>query len=207
MHGAGACLRMRSSEEPAFSLDHTESKDMLSIHGSSVKGSTAPRSIRHGLDGLSVRRKTLLIIGATSLVLIGVLYLVSRLLLLGGFMRLEQESVAQDMHRAESALDDEREALDRIAADIATWDKSYEFMGNPNPDFIRGEFGEGDTSTLTFQHYDFLVYADNSGRIIGATGQNPATGATIALPPELTASPPDRRSRRMSTTTAKPVES
>jgi PAS domain S-box-containing protein len=156
------------------------------MRSSSAKGLTAPHAVHHGLDGLSVRRKTLLIIGATSLVLVGVLYLISRFLLLGGFVRLEQETVAQDMHRAESALDDEREALDRIAVDIATWDKSYEFMGNPTADFIRDEFGEGATSTLTFQHYDFLVYADNSGHIIAATGQDPTTSATIALPLELT---------------------
>jgi PAS domain S-box-containing protein len=136
---------------------------------------------------LSVRRKTVSIIGATSLLLVGVLYLISRFLLLGGFVRLEQETAREDMRKVQSAIADDMASVDRIAVDIATWDKAYEYMGHPTSDFIRAEFGEGTTSTMAFQQYDFLLFVDKSGHIVIGTGQDPITRETVALPRELTA--------------------
>jgi len=136
---------------------------------------------------LSVRRKTVSIIGATSLLLVGVLYLISRFLLLGGFVRLEQETAREDMRKVQSAIADDMASVDRIAVDIATWDKAYEYMGHPTSDFIRAEFGEGTTSTMAFQQYDFLLFIDKSGHIVTGTGQDPITRETVALPAELTA--------------------
>jgi PAS domain S-box-containing protein len=134
---------------------------------------------------LSVRLKTLAIIGATSLVLVSVLYLASRFLLLGGFIRLEEETARQDMQRVESAVGDDLASVDRIASDIATWDQAYEYAGHPTADFLHAQFGEGVTSTLVIQHYDVLVFIDNSGRIISGIALDPVTKAAVPLPRHL----------------------
>ena len=137
---------------------------------------------------MSVRSKTLLIIAVTSLLLIGALYSISRFLLLDGFIRLEQESVQRDMLRMEDAIQGDIESVDRIAADVATWDKSYEYMENPTPDFLRAEFGEGATSTLVIQQYDALAFIDTSGHVVSGLALDPGSKSTVGLDPKFVAS-------------------
>jgi hypothetical protein len=70
------------------------------------------------LDGLPILRKTLLIVVATSLILIGVLHLIRRLFLPAASCAWSgslQHSTCTELER-----DDEWEAPDRIAVDAAT---------------------------------------------------------------------------------------
>ena len=131
---------------------------------------------------MSVRAKTLIIIGATWLVLVGVLYLVSRSVLLGGFARIEQKSQAQDIARARAAVGDDLASVQRISSDMATWDDAYAYMAHPEPDFLLANFGEGETSTFQFMHYDFAAFVDTSGHLVSGLGLDSATKKIIPLP-------------------------
>jgi PAS domain S-box-containing protein len=133
---------------------------------------------------MSVRRKTLMIIGLTTLALIGLLSLASRSFLLGGFIRLEQSSAREDMERVQDALRADIERVDRLAADIATWDKMYDYIEHPTREFVRSEFGEGPTSTLAVQHYDYLVFIDKSGNIVDEVGLESPTQALVSHIPD-----------------------
>jgi PAS domain S-box-containing protein len=136
---------------------------------------------------LSVRLKTLVIIVATSLLMVGGLYLTSRFLLLDRFIRIEQVTAQQDMQRFEGAVNEDIASVDRIAADTATWDKLYDYMGHPIAGFVQAEFGEGPTSTFAIQQYDILALVDNAGQIVAGVGLDPITKASMALPATLVA--------------------
>jgi len=136
---------------------------------------------------MSVRLKTMMITGVTTLALIGLLSLASRSFLLGGFVRLEQSTAQNDMERVKSALNADIATIDGFAADIATWDKAYEYIAHPTSEFVHSEFGEGATSSLAVQHYNYLVFIDNSGRIVTELGLDPITQTSVDIPESLRA--------------------
>jgi PAS domain S-box-containing protein len=134
---------------------------------------------------MSVRLKTVMIIGVTTLALIGLLALASQSFLLGRFIRLEESAAQEDIGRVKDALDSEIATLNRPAEDIATWDKTYEYMAHPTSDFIRAEFGEGPTSTMAVQQYNVLLFVSPSGKIVTALGMDLATQAAAPVPESL----------------------
>jgi PAS domain S-box-containing protein len=89
------------------------------------------------------------------------------------------------MIRVEGAIGDDLASVDRFASDIATWDEAYKYAGKPTPGFVREQFGEGANSTLVIEHYDVLIFVDNSGRIISGLTLDPVTRAAVTLPRHL----------------------
>jgi PAS domain S-box-containing protein len=134
---------------------------------------------------VSVRAKTLIIIGATWLVLVSVLYVVSRSVLLGGFVRIERESQSKDLARVRGAVADDLVNVEGIAFDLAPWDDTYAYMAHPDPAFLQVNFGAGETSTFRFQHYDFAAFVDNSGRLVSGLGFDRTSKSMVPLPPDL----------------------
>jgi PAS domain S-box-containing protein len=136
---------------------------------------------------MSVRLKSMMITGVTTLALVGLLSLASRSFLLGGFIRLEQSTAQSDIESVKTALNADIATVDRFAADIATWDKAYDYIAHPTSGFIQSEFGEGPTSSMALQHYNYLVFTDNSGQIVTALGLDLTTQSSVDIPKSLRA--------------------
>jgi CheY-like chemotaxis protein len=119
---------------------------------------------------MTLRSKALIIIGATLAGLLGVLYLVSRMVLLGSFAKLEEQDTRRNVDRVLSALADDLATLDHNCKDSATWDKSYAFIESGNPEFIRSDIGYGPFSNLAQRRLNLLLYIDASGRIVFGEG-------------------------------------
>jgi PAS domain S-box-containing protein len=98
------------------------------------------------------------------------LYIVSRMVLLGSYARLEEQDAKRNVDRVRSALADELSTLNNLCKDSATWDQAYAFMENGNPDFIRTNIGSGPLSTLAARRQNLLIYVQPSGRIIYGEG-------------------------------------
>ncbi len=86
---------------------------------------------------MTLRKTTLLIIGATLVGLIGVLYFTTQTILLSSFANLEEQTVNQNVERVVTALDDKLTSLNRTAGDWAPWDDTYFFMEDHNDDFLQ----------------------------------------------------------------------
>ena len=80
---------------------------------------------------MSLRVKVLLLMSAVFVALVVALELVSRTVLVKGFVDLEREAALRDLERAYEAFEAELEALDTILVDWAQWDDTYEFAQNP----------------------------------------------------------------------------
>ncbi|MGD0223779.1 MAG: CHASE4 domain-containing protein [Terriglobia bacterium] len=119
---------------------------------------------------ITLRTRTLMIIGMTLAGFVGALYIVSRIVLLGSFAKLEEQDVRRNVDRVRSSLDDELATLDHICRDSATWDKTCAFIEDGNPEFIRSDIGYGRFSTLAERRLNFLLYANASGRIVFGEG-------------------------------------
>ena len=115
----------------------------------------------------SLRQKTLLIIVLTMFVAVGSLFLLSRIILLRGYARLEENFARESLERAASALTNELNTLDRTTSEYAAWDQTHAYLNGSNPDYLKSEF-----PAATFQELkvSFVVILDNSGHQVFSKG-------------------------------------
>ncbi|HXN99230.1 MAG TPA: CHASE4 domain-containing protein [Candidatus Acidoferrales bacterium] len=127
----------------------------------------------------SLRQKTLLIIGLTMFAAVGSLFLLSRILLLRGYARLEEDFASQNLERAASALTNELNTLDRITSEYASWDQTYAYLHGENPAYVKSEFP---ASTFQQLKIGFVVILDNSGHKVFSKGFDLVRAGEAPLP-------------------------
>lgn len=112
---------------------------------------------------MTLRKKTLLIIGLTFISLFIILCAASRIIMLAGFTKLEQKSVQQNVERVLDALSANLFALQSKAGDWANWDDTYAFIENGNTYFLKTN-----TQSVTFieLRINLIVFVHSSGRVI-----------------------------------------
>jgi PAS domain S-box-containing protein len=131
---------------------------------------------------LTVRLKTVLIIAITSVGLMVALYFATRFFFLDEFAALEQTSAQQGMRKAEDALIDEIDNLDKANADNSAFDGTYENMARPSNGFFESILSSSSGGALGLQKVNFLVFVDTSGRIVSAKGFDLSTDAAVDIP-------------------------
>ena len=127
----------------------------------------------------SLRRKTLLIIGITMLGLVGGLFALSRIVLMRGFARLEEDFADRDISRASSALSNELNTLDQTTSEYATWDLTYEYAKGLRPSYVKTEFP---ATTFEELKISFVVIFDSHGRKLFARGFDLSGGGEASVP-------------------------
>ena len=116
---------------------------------------------------MGLRKKTLLIVALTFLVLVALLFATARFVLLGGFADLERSHVRQNVRRALSALENEVSSLSGTTADWASWDDAYAFIQGRNQQFIDKNLV---TSTFVMLRLHFIIFVDTSRRVVYQKG-------------------------------------
>jgi PAS domain S-box-containing protein len=111
--------------------------------------------------------------------LVGGLYALSRVVLLRGFSKIEEEFARQNLERASSALANELEMLDRTTSEYAEWDQTYAYMQNKNPGYVKSEFPG---ATFNEVKINFVVILDTSGREVFSKGFSLAKRTEVGLP-------------------------
>ena len=89
---------------------------------------------------MSLRRKIVLFITASAVILLSILLLLSATIALDGFRRLEAGRTAEHIERARNALADDLEVLDGTTRDYAFWDDTYAFLETGNPAYITSNY-------------------------------------------------------------------
>ena len=112
---------------------------------------------------MKLREKTLLIIGATLIGLIIVLYSISSTIVLGSFIKLEKEDTGQDVERVMDSLSSDLSTLDSKTGDWANWNDTYAFIQDKNPDFIKTN--PTDASFIQIG-INLMLFVNSSGHII-----------------------------------------
>ena len=116
---------------------------------------------------MTLRKKTLAIIAATSVSLIAILYIISRVFLLGGYARLEEQSTRQNVERVLSALSEEITVLDTTVFDWTSWDDTYAFIEDRNPDFVQSNLTD---ETFLKIRLNLMLFVDAFGQKVFAKG-------------------------------------
>nr|MBA3872339.1 response regulator receiver protein [Anaerolineae bacterium] len=111
---------------------------------------------------MSLRRKTFLIIGATLICLIGVIYVFSQVITLNGFLHLEETTVDRNVDRAINGLDDEMGVIYSTNQDWANWTDTYNFV-----DDLNANYRDGNTHDGIFQTYglNVMLFVNIKGQV------------------------------------------
>lgn len=118
---------------------------------------------------MTIRRKILLFSALALGAFLAAVYLVSRFALLNGFARLESEAAQDNIRHLQGALQNAQTQLDVMARDYAQWDRTYSFMRDHNPDYVRTELTSdtfktiGISQFLLFDNSDHLVLSKSAG--------------------------------------------
>lgn len=129
--------------------------------------------------GLTLRRKTIQVIGLTLLALIAVLYIASSQILLDGFAQVEEGYARESVARVMDAVADDITKLDTITSDWAGWDDTYAFVQDGNAAYIKSTLNN---ETLADIKLSLVAYLRPSGQICYGTGFDLKTGKKIPLP-------------------------
>jgi diguanylate cyclase (GGDEF)-like protein/PAS domain S-box-containing protein len=111
---------------------------------------------------MTLRKRTLIVIGVTIMALIAAIHVTSRLILLDSFVHLERQDTEENVERALSALSDELSVLDATAADWASWDDTYQFMEDTNPQYVESNLPDDTFVTLRL---NLMLLVDSSGSL------------------------------------------
>jgi len=133
---------------------------------------------------VSLRGKTLLVLGTTLIALWGALYFVSRGALLRRFAILEEQEIRQDLDRVSNAISNELDLLNTVTRDDSQWDEAYQFVQHPRPSWGENNFSD---DTLNALRISLIVYLDSSNRPIHAREFDPQIGHQKEASPEVLA--------------------
>jgi PAS domain S-box-containing protein len=112
---------------------------------------------------MTLRKRTLLIIGLTLIGLIALLYTITSIILLDSFARLEEQDARQNVSRVQSALSDSLQTLNATAGDWAPWDDTYAFVEDGNEAFIQNNLVD---STFANLQLNLMLFIRPSGELV-----------------------------------------
>lgn len=98
---------------------------------------------------MNLRPKMLLVFATTVAGGMGILYFLSRNMLLSSFQQLETDQMKQNVEYALTGLSQEFNSLGRTTNDYAYWDRTYEFVVNPEKEYrFKEEFQDASMDGL-----------------------------------------------------------
>ena len=134
---------------------------------------------------MTLRKKTLGIIGVTFLALIGILYTMSQTILLESYIRLEDQSARRNVERVLSAFAESLSALDTTTFDWAAWDDAYAFIEDMNEAFIRANLVDAAFDS-TGLRINALLFVNRSGKLVYGKGFDIRNRKAVPVPNGLT---------------------
>jgi len=117
---------------------------------------------------MNLRKKTLIVIGATLICLIIILYATSQMVLLRSFSEIENKNTHQDVERALAALSMEMTGLRNTTGYWAVKDDTYTFIDDANPDYIKTSTANGllANETLSELRVNLVMFIGSYGQTV-----------------------------------------
>ena len=131
---------------------------------------------------MTLRQKTLLIVGLAISLFSLTLVFFANTILLGGFSQVERTEAEANISRASNAVSAEIDSLDTFLADWTVWDDSYQFAAAPDSEYIKKNLT---AATFGSQHIDLLVVLDSAKRLVYSSAYDSAAKAFRPIPREM----------------------
>lgn len=132
---------------------------------------------------ITLRWRVALIVAAVTTLALAALLVFDRLVLVDGFRQLEDDEVRRDVTRVVHAVDAERDRMNVLIGDWASWDDAYSYMQTRSPAFITSNLPDDILDTMDLAA---LVFFDTSGRVVEGRTIRPdgKSGAIQELSPD-----------------------
>ncbi|MBD1938603.1 adenylate/guanylate cyclase domain-containing protein [Microcoleus sp. FACHB-68] len=131
---------------------------------------------------MSLRRKTLSIVGVTLVGLVGVLYATCSTILLGSMKQAEEENTRQTVKGVLSVFAQTQDDFNSRFADWSAWDDTYTFIEDANPEYIKANLVP---ETLANLKINLALFINTSGEIVFGTGFDIKNQKTTPIPEAL----------------------
>lgn len=138
---------------------------------------TAARKRR--LFPMSLRTKTLLLVAASRLALIMLVYIVCRAIILDSFAALETTDTREHVLRLQAALEAEFANLDSVAGDWAPWNDTYDFVQGNNETYVEDNLIDATFANLRL---NVMAFLNPMGDIVYAKAYDMQAAAEISIP-------------------------
>ena len=131
---------------------------------------------------MSIRKKTIYIAGSMVVILIMVLYSITRFVMLDKFEHLQVKEAEKNMLRVEEVLKNKQDNLYSMSLDYSLWDDNYAFMKGEYPDFIGVNLQNNVFDNLGL---NFALFIDSGGNIIYKKFYDLINSSEAAFPEDL----------------------
>lgn len=111
---------------------------------------------------MTIRKKTVLIIGATGISLLLIFSVISYSIVLKSFIKIEIQYVQEHLQRTLRLINDDLDTLSKTLGDWAVWTATYNFMAGTYPEYIAENLMN---TTFTTLKIHFMLFIDNGGTI------------------------------------------
>jgi signal transduction histidine kinase/CheY-like chemotaxis protein len=130
----------------------------------------------------NIRVKTVVITAISVLFLILTTYGISRTILLGRFIDLEEVFVNRNITRSQEVIKDRVQNLDVQLADWSNWDDTYKFVGDLNKAYI-----ESNLTGPSIQNLDinYMFFLNLSGELVHSVGYDLEKEQELSISDEL----------------------
>jgi PAS domain S-box-containing protein len=110
-----------------------------------------------------IKKKVILILAGVIISYLVMLYMIERLVILPGFVALQNTEAQKDIERCFRTIRDQTDSLGDFAADWSEWDDTYTFVQDGNTDYIKSNLHE---STFTINKLNLLYICNLKGRVV-----------------------------------------
>ncbi|MBD1894002.1 PAS domain S-box protein [Coleofasciculus sp. FACHB-129] len=131
---------------------------------------------------MRLRTKTLMVIGATLVGLVGVLYATSSIVLLRSLKHAEDQNTRQMVKAVLNVFAQTGDDFSSGFLDWSAWDDTYNFINNPNQAYRESNLNPESLYNLQI---NLVLYINNSGEIVFGTGFDLKSQKKTPIPPAL----------------------
>lgn len=128
---------------------------------------------------MTLRRKTLLIIGVTIIGLVVILSITSQTILMSGFEQLEQDDIRLNTERVISAILDDIAEVSSSVSDWAYWNDTLDFVEGNYPEYVDDNLA---ATTLQNLRLNFMLFTNSSGELVHGIAVDLQSGDEIPVP-------------------------
>jgi PAS domain S-box-containing protein len=133
---------------------------------------------------MTVRRKIFIVIALMTGFALVATYILSRVILEPSSNAQERLRARDNVQRIVNAVDQELAALDGQTENFATWDATYRFIQDRNPDYVESTFS---VPRLLAGTIDLLAVLDERGQVVLAKAFDASARRELPVPPGLLA--------------------
>lgn len=136
----------------------------------------------HVQEIMSLRKKTLLIIGISLFFLIAFLYVISSGVVLNGFSQVEKQDTIKNVNRVNDALSSELSVLSGVVGDWAAWNETYTFVNGENPNFVEEQIAK---RTFIEIRVNLILFINSTGGVAYGSGFDLKNETMLPIPEDI----------------------